>query len=121
MIFLLLPVVGFAFVGFAYAWFVTYREMRTAKSLDRTQTAAFIGLLAATMQIPLPFVMALFFVDPHNQKGLAWLTGLEVVFFLVSLPGAFARKGPIRWWLVGSSIFFLALTAMIYFVSGWSF
>ncbi len=116
MVLVMLPIIGAAIVGIAYTWVLTYQEVREAKVLEWPQTIALLSVLAATMQVPLPFVMALFFIDPPNPK-IGWIAGLEVLFFLVSLPCALKRKGPARWWLALSSIFFLAFTGLIYLVS----
>jgi len=121
MVFVMLPVIGVVIVGIAYTWVLTYQEVREAEVLEWPQTIALVSVLAATMQAPLPFVMALFFIDPHNQRALERIAGLEVLFFLVALPCALKRKGLAQWGLTLSSIFFLALTGLIYLVSQWQF
>jgi hypothetical protein len=120
MVFVLLPIVFIAVAGLAYVWLLTFREVRAAKAFGRPQTIRLVGLLASTALAPLPYLMV-FFVDPHNQKYLAWSMKFAVLLFLLSLPGAFLRKGLIRWGLVLSSIFFLGFTAFIYLISGWQF
>jgi hypothetical protein len=120
MVVVMLPIIGVAIAGIAYTWVLTYREVREAQVLEWPQTIAFLSVLAVTMQAPLPFVMALFFIDPPNPK-IRWIAGFEVLFFLVSLPCALKRKGPARWWLALSSIFFLVFTGFIYIVSQMKF
>jgi uncharacterized membrane protein len=121
MVFALLPLVFAAVVGLAYAWFVTVLDVRAAGTLDWPRTIAVASLLASTALVPLPLVMVLFFIDPHDQKGIAWSMAIAVLLFVLSLPGAFVRKGPLRWGLVLSSIFFLGFVGFVYLVSGWQF
>jgi hypothetical protein len=120
MLLMTFPIVVVATVGIAYIWVLTNQEVREAKVLKWPQTIALLSVLAATMQVPLPFVMAFFSIGPSNPK-LEWIAGLEVLLFLVALPCALKRKGLVRWWLALSSIFFLALTGFIYLVSGIQF
>lgn len=116
------PIVCAAIVGIAYTWVLTYREVREAKVLKRRQKIALLSVVAATMQAPLPFVMAFIslFIDRHNPK-MGWIAGLEVVFFLISLPCALTRKGLARWCLALSSIVLLVFTGFVYAVSQWEF
>jgi len=120
MVFQLLPIALAAVAGLAYAWFVTVRELRMAKAIGWRQTTALVSLLAATALAPMPYV-TVYFIDPHDQKGLAWSMKFAVLFFLLSLPGAWLRKGLLRWGLILGSIFFLGFTSLIYAISGWQF
>jgi len=121
MIFALLPIVFAALAGLAWAWFVTLREVRAAPAFKWPQAIALVSVLASTALIPLPYVMVLFFIDPHNQKGLAWSMRIAVALFFLSLPGAFVQKRLLRWGLVLFSLFFLGFTGFIYFIGGWQF
>jgi hypothetical protein len=123
-ILLLHPLVGLAIVSIAYTWVLTYKEVREAKLLEWPQTIALLSVVATTMQVPLPFVMA--FIEPHDPK-LGWMGAPrkeaflllpEVLFFLVAMPCALIRKGAARWCLAFSSIVFLVFTGFIYLISG---
>jgi hypothetical protein len=121
MSFEMFPITIVAIVGFVYTWALTLQEIRASKEWEWPHTIALVGAAAATLQVPLPFLMALFFVDPHDQKDLALSAGLEVLLFMVALPCAFRRKGLLRWFLALSSVFFLALTGFVYAISQWQF
>lgn len=116
------PIVFLAIVGIAYTWVVTYRELRKANVLEWPQKIALLSVVAATMQVPIPFVLAYnaVFVDRHSPT-MGWIAGLEVPFFLVSLPCAFTQKGLARWCLALSSIVLLVFTGFVYVVSQWEF
>ena len=116
------PIVGLAIVGIAYAWVVTYRELRKANVLEWPQKIALLSVVAATMQVPIPFVLAfiVLFNDRHSPT-MGWIAGLEVLFFLVSLPCALTRKGLARWCLAFSSIVLLVFTGFVYALSQWEF
>jgi hypothetical protein len=121
MIFAMLPIALLALAGVGFAWFLLFRELREAKVMGWRQAIALAGAAAATLQIPIPFLMAVFFIDPHNQKNLALFSWLEVLFFVIALPSAFRWKGLLRWGLVLTSLFFLVLTGAIYATSQWQF
>jgi hypothetical protein len=120
MIFAMLPIALLAFAGVGFAWFLLFQELREAKVIGWRQAIALAGAAAATLQIPLPFLMP-FLIDPHDQKDLALFSWLEVLFFLIALPSAFRWKGLLRWGLVLTSLFFLVLTGAIYAMSQWQF
>jgi hypothetical protein len=116
------PLVGFAIVGIAYTWVLTYQALREAKVLGRPQKIALLSVLAATMQAPLPFVMAFRITVPDRHDARrGWIAGLEVLFFLVALSCALTRRGPARWLIALSSIVFLVFTGFMYLVTGIQF
>jgi hypothetical protein len=129
-ILLMHPLVALAIVCIAYTWVLTYLQVREAKGPAWHQTITLASVLSPTIQALLPFVMlwehtrferahfrpnSLSSVDAPDPV-IGWIAGLEVLFFLVSLPCALTRKGVARWLLASSSIFFLALTGFFYLV-----
>jgi hypothetical protein len=121
MVIVFLPLTIGVIVGLAWTWFLTFREVRAAGVLEWPQTIAILSELAVTMQVLLFFAMFFFFTSPVDQRTIAWITGLEVLFFLIALPCALKRKGPTRWYLVVSSIYFLTFAGFGYLVSGIQF
>ena len=121
MVIVFLPLTLVVIAGLAWTWVLTYREVRAASALEWHQTIALFSELAVTMQVLLFFAMFFFLVSPVGHRTIAWITGLEVLFFLIALPCALIRKGPTRWWLAVSSIYFLAFAGFGYLVSGIQF
>ncbi|MGA7343060.1 MAG: hypothetical protein WBE72_00245 [Terracidiphilus sp.] len=121
MFIVLLPITIVAIVGLAYAWVLTYQEVRAAKVLEWPQTIALLSVLAVTMQVVLHFGMTFFFFGTTDRRTIGWIAGFEVLFFLIALPCALKRKGPVRWLLALSSIYFLAFAGFGYMVSGIQF
>jgi hypothetical protein len=121
MVIMLLPITIVAIVGLAYTWVLTYQEVRAVTVLEWPQKIALLSVLAVTMQVVLYFAMFFFLIGTIDQRAIGWITGLEVLFFLVSLPCALKRKGPARWWLVFVSIYFLGFAGFIDLVSGIQF
>ena len=121
MLIVTLPLSATAILAIVFAWILTWREVRAAQAFAWPQGIALAGVLALTILAPLPFAMAVRFIDPHNERGLEWSMRLAVLLFVLALPGAFMHKGLLRWALVLCAIFFLGLTGFIYFVSGIQF
>ena len=121
MVFALLPITIVAIVGLAYTWVLTYQEVRAVKVLAWPQKIALLSVLAVTMQVLLVFVMFFFFIGPTDHRTIGWIAGLDVLFFLVALPCALMRRGPARWLLAFSSIYFSAFAGFGYMVSGIQF
>lgn len=115
MVIVLLPVTLAAILGLAYAWVLTYREVRAAMAQSWRQTVAWLSVGAVTLQVLL-FVAMIFFLS--NERTIDWLAGGELVLFLIALPCAVLRKGFARWCLAFSSIYFLTFAGFIYIVSG---
>ncbi|MGB8097440.1 MAG: hypothetical protein WCF17_09815 [Terracidiphilus sp.] len=116
MVFALLPVILAAIVGLAYAWVVTFQEMRAAEAPGWRQTTALLSVGAVTMQVLLCGAMLLFLAN--NGRAIDWIMGVEVLVFFIALPCAILRKGFTRWGLIFSSIYFLAFAGFVFFVSG---
>jgi hypothetical protein len=122
MIFTLLPLALVAIALLVWAWIVTLRGVRSAPAPGWRRILALIGLLAATLLVPLPYIMLLGFSDPTNLAAIAWSMKAAVLLFALSLPGAFLLKGwLLRIGLVLSSTFFLLFCGAIYAISGWQF
>ncbi len=115
MVFVMFPIVALAVVGLAYAWVVTYKEVREAKHLAGPHVISLLGVLAVTLQAPLPVAM-LYFVDPPDPD-MGWFAVLEVLLFLVAVPCALKRSDPLRWLLVLASLVLLAFSGMIFAAS----
>ena len=120
MLLMLLPIVCVAIVGIAYVGVTTFQEVREAEAVGWPRAIALVSVIGVALEIPIPFVMALFFIDPYNPK-IGWLAGLEVLLFVISLPCALKGKGLVRWWLALSSVLFLGISGSIYLVSEWQF
>lgn len=121
MIFMLLPLALIAFAVLILAWIVTLRDVPAAPPFGWRQTLASVGLIASTLLVPLPFIMALFFIDPHNQPGLAWSMGIAALLFVLSLAGAFTHRVLLCIGLILSSLFFLGFCGAVYAIGGWQF
>jgi|SRR5580658_3489585 uncharacterized Tic20 family protein len=121
MLFATLPITFMAIVGLVYAWALTDKEMRAVKVCGRTETIALLSVFAVTMQVLLLVVMFSFGIGTIERGAIELVSGFELLFFLLALPCALMRKGPVRWWLALASIYFMALGGFVYLVSGIEF
>jgi hypothetical protein len=121
MFLVFLPVTLFAVAGLGYTWLLTYREVRAAEVLARPQIIALLSESAVTAQALLFIVMLFCFIGPANQRAIEWIARLESLCFIVAVPCALIRKGPTRWWLSVSSLYFLALSGFGYLASSIQF
>jgi hypothetical protein len=121
MFIVLLPLTLAVVVGLAWTWVLTYRELRATEGIRRPQTIALLSELAVTLQALLFFAMAFFLIGPIQRRATASIAALEVLLFLIAVPCAILRKGPTRWFLAVSSVYFLALAGFAYLVSGIQF
>jgi hypothetical protein len=123
MLFVTVPLTILAIASLLYAWVLTHRELRAVDCKGRTETIALLSVFTVTMEILLVVVMFSFSFGIGIIAGdaIGWVTGVEVLFFLLALPCAIMRKGLARWCLVFSSIYFMAIGGMMYVASGIQF
>ena len=116
MVKVLMPVTLAALAGLIYAWVLTYRESRAAEAPGWRQTVAWLSVGAVTLQVLLFAGMYFFF--SNGQRAINSIAEIEVLLVLIAVPCAVMRKGFARWWLIFSSVYFLAFAWFIYIVSG---
>jgi hypothetical protein len=121
MLLVTIPITVIAVGSLIYAWFLTSAEVRAVKVYGRSQTIALLSVFAVTMEILLIVVMLSLGIGIIQGDTIGWITGAELLFFLVALPCALMRKGLVRWCLAFASIYFMAIGGFLYAVSGIQF
>lgn len=114
-IFLLL-VTLIALLGLAYAWVLTVREVRAPDTAPKRRKLAWLSVLVVTGQVALFGIMSLFLL--HNRLAADCVAVGEVALFLFALPCAIARQGLVRWWLILTSVYFMAFTGFVWVLTG---
>ena len=101
-----LALVMAAIVGIFYVWSLPYNRVNNAGIQIGRPKTALVANLAVTFQP----VMAILILTPlgRYKYSIASLTLCEVLLFLVALPCILMRRDRSRWWLLFSSIVFVA-------------
>lgn len=111
----LLVLIVAAFVGLLYAWTVWRNQVEKLQLSVWRRRCATVGLIAVTIQAA---IFIAFWTPMFRDDALVvrWTKG-ELLVFIIAIPCVLAGKGPLRWWLLSSSIvlmigsFFTALGA----------
>ncbi len=121
MIFELIPIALIALAGVALNWVLTYAELRQASGFKWPQAMTLGSMLAATLQVPLPFVMIVGYTAQRNEKFVDWCAVLGVVLFVLAMWCVVRRRGLARWWLLFSAVACLVFAGLVDLVTGITF
>ena len=120
MIFLALPIAVACLAGIVWAWRVTLADLRDAEMAGWRRAVSLASVLAATLEMPLPFVLVALSGNGHSP----WVVRIEVLaaaLAIVALATSLMRRGATRWLLALSAIFFFLFTSFVYLVTGLTF
>jgi hypothetical protein len=118
--FLAIPILLAAIACISYGWFATIVQSRRGRLSGRRETAAWVCLACATLQV-LFLVGGAILAGLEDQAGIRWTTIGGEVCFLAVLPCAIIWRGRVWIWLVLASVLLAVLTGFVYLISGWQF